>query len=137
MTFHLDSQGTTDIKPEMLSGVQTGYGTPHGQYNIRSIAHARTNRNDNIFMQRRLGQIFTCILEWVQRTCKKSRPYPVRAYTTLVVLVLNFLFEGINSIFQGSAGFSHTKFYLRNMLLQGPKPSKSNSCCNLHFLTLS
>ena len=29
MTSHLNSQGTTDIKPEMLSGVQTGNGTPH------------------------------------------------------------------------------------------------------------
>ena len=24
----------------------------------------RTNRKDDIFMQRRLGQIFKCILEW-------------------------------------------------------------------------
>ena len=30
MTSHLDSHKTTDIKPEMLSGVQTGNGTPHG-----------------------------------------------------------------------------------------------------------
>ena len=29
---------------------------------------------------------FTCILEWGQGTCKKSRPCPARAYTTLVVL---------------------------------------------------
>ena len=54
MTSHLDSHKTTDIKPEMLSGVQTGNGTPHGKYNIHGIAHARTNRNYNIFMQRRL-----------------------------------------------------------------------------------
>ena len=38
----------------MLSGVQTGNGTPHGKYDIRGIAHARTNRKDNIFMQKRL-----------------------------------------------------------------------------------
>ena len=76
MTSPLDSHGTTDIKPEMLSGVQTGNGTPHDKYDIRGIAHARTNRKDDIFMQRRLGQIFTCILDWGQRTCKKSRPYP-------------------------------------------------------------
>ena len=81
---------TTDIKPEMLSGVQTRNGTPHDKYNIRCIAHARTNRKDNIFMQRRLGQIFTCILEWRQGTCKKSRQYPAQAYyTTLVVLVFD------------------------------------------------
>ena len=54
MTSHLNSHGTTDIKPEMLSGVQTGNGTPHDKYNIRGIAHARTNRKDDIFMQRRL-----------------------------------------------------------------------------------
>ena len=29
MTSNLDSHRTTDIKPEMLSGVQTGNGTPH------------------------------------------------------------------------------------------------------------
>ena len=57
MTSHLNSHWTTDIKPEMLSGVQTGNGTPHDKYNIRGIAHVRTNRKDNIFMQRRVGQI--------------------------------------------------------------------------------
>ena len=41
MTSHLNSHRTTNIKPEMLSGVQTGNGTPHYKYNIRSIAHAR------------------------------------------------------------------------------------------------
>ena len=70
MTSHLDSHRTTDIKPEMLSGVQTGNGTSHDKYDIRGIAHARTNRKDNLFMQRRLWQIFTCTLEWGQGTCK-------------------------------------------------------------------
>ena len=42
----------------MLSCVQTGNGTPHDKYNICGIAHVRTNRKDDIFMQRRLGQIF-------------------------------------------------------------------------------
>ena len=41
----------------MLSGVQTGYGIPHDRYDIRGIAHGRTNRKDDIFMQRRQGQI--------------------------------------------------------------------------------
>ena len=53
----------------MLSGVQTGNGTPHDKYNIRGIAHARTNRKDDIFMQRRLVQNFKFILEWSQGTC--------------------------------------------------------------------
>ena len=39
MTSHLNSHRTTDIKPEMLPGVQTGNGTPHDKYNIRGIAH--------------------------------------------------------------------------------------------------
>ena len=54
MTSHLDSHKTTDIKPEMLSGVQTWNGTPHGKYNIRGIAHVLKNRKDDIFMQRQL-----------------------------------------------------------------------------------
>ena len=35
MTSSLDSHGTTDIKPEMSSGVQTGNGTSHDKYNTR------------------------------------------------------------------------------------------------------
>ena len=59
MTSHLDSDTTTDVKPDMLSGVQTGNVIPHDSYNISGIAHGRVNRKDDIFMQRRLGQIFT------------------------------------------------------------------------------
>ena len=64
MTSHIDSHTTTDVKPDMLSGVQTGNGIPHDRYNIRGIAHVRTNRKDDIFVQRRLRQIFIFILEW-------------------------------------------------------------------------
>ena len=63
MTSHLNSQGITDIKPEMLSGVQTGNGTLHDKYDIRGIAHVRTNRKDNIFMQRRL--VLSFIYVWI------------------------------------------------------------------------
>ena len=73
-TSHLDSHTTNDVKPEMLSGVQTGNRIPHDRYNVRGIAHARSYKKDNIFMQRRQGQIFTCILKWGQITCKKLRP---------------------------------------------------------------
>ena len=59
MTSHLNSHRTTDIKPEMLSGVQTGNGTPHDEYNIRGISQVQTNRKDDICMQRRLVQNFT------------------------------------------------------------------------------
>ena len=52
MTSHLDSHTTTDVKPDMLSGVQPGNGIPYDRYNIRGIAHVRTNRKDDTFMQR-------------------------------------------------------------------------------------
>ena len=61
MTSYVNSHRTTDINPEMLSGVQTGNGTPHDKYNKRGITHTQTNRKDDIFMQRRLVQCFTYI----------------------------------------------------------------------------
>ena len=54
MTSHRDSHTITDVKPEIIPGVQTGNGIPHDKYNIRGIVHARTNRKDDIFGQRRL-----------------------------------------------------------------------------------
>ena len=42
MTSHLEGHMTSDVKPDMLSGVQTGNGIPHDRCNIRGIAHART-----------------------------------------------------------------------------------------------
>ena len=45
-TSHLDSHTTNDVKPEMLSGVQTRNRIPHDEYNIRGIAYAY--REDNI-----------------------------------------------------------------------------------------
>ena len=53
----------------MLSGVQTGNGAPHDEYDIRGNAHARTNKKDDFFMQRRLVQNFTYIMERGQGTC--------------------------------------------------------------------
>ena len=46
MTSHLDSHTTTDVQPEMLSGVQTGKGIPHVRYDIRGTAHAHTIRKN-------------------------------------------------------------------------------------------
>ena len=77
MTSHLNSHGTTDIKPEMLSGVLTVNEIPYDRYDIRGIAHVRTNRKDDIFMQRRLGQICICKLEWGKGLVKnpdRTRP---------------------------------------------------------------
>ena len=45
MTSYLDSHKTTDINPEMLSGVQTGNGTPHDKYDIRPCAHKQKRRH--------------------------------------------------------------------------------------------
>ena len=73
MTSHLDSHRTTDIKADMLLGVQTGNGTPHDKYDICGIAPVRTNRKDDIFMQRRLVQDFTYILEWGQGTSSLTK----------------------------------------------------------------
>ena len=39
MTSHRDSETITDVKPEIIPGVQTGNGIPHDRYNIRGIAH--------------------------------------------------------------------------------------------------
>ena len=64
MTSHRDSHTITDVKPKIMPGVQTGNGIPNDKYDIRGIAHARTNRKDDIFMQRRLVQNFTSILKW-------------------------------------------------------------------------
>ena len=63
------------------SGVQTGNGTPHDEYNIRGIAHARTNRKDDICMQRRLVQNLTFILEWGQGTCSLTKHTQHWAYS--------------------------------------------------------
>ena len=54
MTSHRDSHTITDVKPDMIPGVQTGNGIPHDKYNICGIVHKLTNRKDEIFMQRRL-----------------------------------------------------------------------------------
>ena len=43
-----DSYWTTDNKPEMLSGVQTGNEIQHVEYNIRGIAHVHAYRKDDI-----------------------------------------------------------------------------------------
>ena len=73
MTSHPEAHITTDYKPDMLSGVQTGNRIPHDRYNIRSNAHEHTNRKNNIFMQRRLAQSFTYILELGQGTCTLTK----------------------------------------------------------------
>ena len=54
MTSHHDIYTTTDVKPEMIPGIQTGDGIPHDKCILRGIAHAHSNKKDDIFMQRRL-----------------------------------------------------------------------------------
>ena len=64
MTSHLDSHTINDVKPELVSGVQSGNRIPHDENNVRGIAHARAYIKDDIFMQRRLVQSFKCIRKW-------------------------------------------------------------------------
>ena len=47
MTSHLGSHITSDVKPEMLSAVQTGNRIPHDEYNVRGIAHVQAYIKDN------------------------------------------------------------------------------------------
>ena len=54
MTSHPDSHTTTDVKPEIIPGIQTRNGIPPDKCNLHGIAHAHTNKKDAIFMQRRL-----------------------------------------------------------------------------------
>ena len=54
MTSHHDIYTTTDVKPEMIPGIQTGNGIPNDKCNLRGISHARSNKKDDIFKQWRL-----------------------------------------------------------------------------------
>ena len=51
MTSPRDSHTTTDVKPEMILGIETGNGIQRNKYDVRDIAQARTERKDDIFMQ--------------------------------------------------------------------------------------
>ena len=65
MTFHLDSHTTTDVKPDMLSCVQTRNGIPDDRYKICGIAHVHTNKKDDIFHAKTTrANLYICILEW-------------------------------------------------------------------------
>ena len=74
MTTHLNSHWTTDTKPEMLSGVQTGNVIQHVEYNIRGIAHVHAYRKDDIFMQKRLLLSISPPLKKKSNTSKKICP---------------------------------------------------------------
>ena len=100
MTSHLNSHGTTDIKPEMLSGVQTGKGIPHDRFNIRGNAHEHTNRKDDIFMQRRLVQIFTFILEVGQGTCSLTKHTRRWTYSECCLVRLAAFFDLVKLLFE-------------------------------------
>ena len=100
----------------MLSGVQTRNGSPHGKYNIRGIPHARTKRKDDIFMQRRLVQNFTYIMEWGQGTCTLTKRTRRWTYSAL----RHFLYS--NSIW--------TQMHLRMEFDSGVGPT-----CHHYFLT--
>ena len=84
-TPHLDSHSTTDPKPEILSAVQTGNRISRDGRNVRGIMHVRMCKKDDICWQRRLNH------SGVGGGIGFRRVYPARAYTTVVVLVFNFI----------------------------------------------
>ena len=51
MTIHLDCYATTDCKPEVLSGVETGNRIPHDEWNLRGIAHMYTYTEKTTFLE--------------------------------------------------------------------------------------
>ena len=67
----------------MLSGVQPGNGMPHDRYNRRGIAHVRTKEKRRYFHAKTTRQNLYMYIGVGQK-----EPYPARAYTTLVVLVV-------------------------------------------------
>ena len=102
ITSQLNSHGTTDIKPDMLSSAHTGKETPYDKYNLRSIAHVHTNRKDDILMQRRLGNIFICILEWDKGLVKNqdcTRSELTQPWLCLFFLSISFIPFSVTTFF--------------------------------------
>ena len=134
MTSHLNSHGTIDIKPEMLSGVQTGNGTPHDKYNIHGIAHGRTNRKD-IFVQRGLVQNFLSILELCQETfpaCCLVRFaaffWVVFIFGIIFIFVVIFILGAINILRSSSFFWGGLHFWCHPHIC-----SRLHLLCHLHF----
>ena len=114
MTFHLNSHRTTDIKPEMLSGVQTGNATPHDKYNIRGsmpeqiekttfsckddkckTLHLYWSGSRDLFIDEAhtalgiLPVFFPCMLPTL--LCGISYQYSLSAYSLITVLMVGVL----------------------------------------------
>ena len=120
MTSHLNSHRTTDIEPEMLAAVQTGNGTPHDKYNIIGIAHARTNRQDDIFMQRQLVQKFTFTTLPLKLVVFRSFSY-LEASSELVVASLSFAEFGTAQSQLVICSISKTSNFSQEILDKGRK----------------
>ena len=109
----------------MSSGVQTGNGTSHDKYNIRGIAHPRTNRKDDTFMQRRLVQSFTYLLEWGQGTCtltKHTRRWTYSALRHFFLwywLLVSVLVSGITGTLSSMLNVTVSVQILRNYFRGG------------------
>ena len=71
-TSYLDNHTTNDVKPEMLSGVETGNRIPHDEYNVRGIPHVRAYIKDDIFMTEQYNTQFSqgC---WIKKKIKKRK----------------------------------------------------------------
>ena len=77
----------TDVKLEMIPGIQTGNGISHDKYNIRSILHTRTNRKDDIFIQRLNNDEAHTVLDIFRYRCRDSAlPYTAVAVIFQITL---------------------------------------------------
>ena len=57
----------------MLSGVQTGNGIPHDEYNVRGILHARAYIKDDIFMTEQCNTPFSCGMKKNRKRIKQKK----------------------------------------------------------------
>ena len=85
-TPHIDSHSTTDPKPEIQSAVLTGNKISCDGRNVGGIMHVHMCRKDDSFWQRQFNT------SGVGGGIAFIKVYPARAYTTLVLVILFFVF---------------------------------------------
>ena len=110
-TPHIDSHSTTDPKPEIQSAVLTGNRISRDGRNVRGIMHVHMCRKDDIFRQRRLN------LSGVGGGIASRRVYPVRAYTTFVVLVKFMEQANVKSLFYFEIWAKKMFYYKKSVFL--------------------
>ena len=61
MTSHLDSHTTTDVRPEMLSGVRTRNGIPHDKYNTWHCPCVHKKKRQHFHTKATLAKLYIYI----------------------------------------------------------------------------